>query len=403
MNRSAFLSCLSFFKPLGKDMDDTNEDRQQQQQQQQTEASCKSVSLRTALARLKSEGKCHTEPLLMDDCFHVSIEPLGGSKNDEDRLGPAYFSPPVEPTTTGTRQPSRESEKTSMFDPAMCSFRMETYTSVNMPSPSHDKRLTTPRKDEFQQERTLFGGGMMTDVINGRTTSSESIVLCMIEDGWYQLNVHALQDVRLEHCSTTSATRSSPDGNDKTFDLPPCLILQFPSCWFRIFSSSSSSSSSTMPQQQNDQCNEAAAISALIQAKDILNRLRSSSSINDTGDPSSSACPFPVRLSLEGNDMDTSRPSLSVEGNDVSSRRKTANDTLRSHSIAWKDFSVLEQVLSNPLASLPELAEQKRFRSFLLDKLTELPKHVADCMIEEGDLTTLWTRRVSRLGRIMRH
>jgi hypothetical protein len=336
MDRTSFLSCLSFLKPL----DDNAENKS-------TLKSSSSSSSLAALSKLEAARKCQKQ-VLLGDFFQVSIEPTTTSANKS--LGPAYFA-----VVTGE-------------DAAMCSCRMILYTAI-LPNSNNSQHTTTtvmtPMKDQYQQEgrrRTWLGGGGIV-MANGQEDDdqeNESIVLLELNGKWwYQLDVHqALQRVRVEE---QAAATTNTAADDETKKVPPCLILEFSSCWFRIFSS----------RHNDDDDDDDKSMELLNQAKNKLNEIRGR---RQSG-------PFPFRIFAD-------------DGNSSTDPEETASamepsDCLQSHQQAWEDLDALERVLANPVASSlqpGEIAQQERFQAFLNDKLTQIPRHIANTMVEEEDL-----------------
>jgi hypothetical protein len=129
---------------------------------------------------------------LLRDQF-VSIEPVVDSRN----LGPAFFS---------TEQAPQD------LDPAMCKFEMAIYSS----SP-----------DPAARARTLESP--VTPAIKSSTEqANETVVFFRVDDRVYQVDLGQMQTLDVLH------NVESEDAAPR----PPCLLVRFSTCHFRIFSTS---------------------------------------------------------------------------------------------------------------------------------------------------------------------
>jgi hypothetical protein len=375
MNRSSFLSCLSFLKPLGvyNATDDNGKHHGENSQDH---------GLLATLSKLFDDKKCQKHVFLSDDSFQVSIEPTASmdtvsGNNDGTSLGPAYFVNPPQPSQRNS------------FDCAMCSFRLQVYTATYSNNTIH-LTTTTPIKNfclhhhqqQHHHDRTAFGEmmGRMGHRNNNNysannnnsdsrdnaapVTKTESIVVLVMDGEAYQLDIAELKGVRIVK------KRCSKDKNNNQ-NIPPCLILELPSCWFRIFSINDGvecdEESSSLP--------SSSIMDALNDAKKILDELWN----NQKGDR---FCPFPLRFQsrcvdakspLEETNVDLIFPAC-------------MNQRWESHKTAWTDLEELKHVFSHPVSSLPELVRQYNFQTFFLDKLTNIPKQTAKSIVEDKDL-----------------
>jgi hypothetical protein len=135
---------------------------------------------------------------LLRDQF-VSIELVVDSRN----VGPAFFS---------TNQAPQD------LDPAMCKFEMSIYSSK--PDTVASTRTITS---------TLESPSPMTPAIKSSTEqANETVVFFRVDDRVYQVDLGQIQSLDVLH------SEESEDATPK----PPCLLVRFSTCHFRIFSTS---------------------------------------------------------------------------------------------------------------------------------------------------------------------
>ncbi|CAJ1905627.1 unnamed protein product [Cylindrotheca closterium] len=138
-------------------------------------------------------GKTRRQILFRD--HYLSLEPL--TLDSEGTLGPAYF--------VALAQNNNE-----LFDAAMCKVEMVLFT--------------TPKKTPFQVPRNTPAKSP------GRALEmefKESIAFLLIDDRIYQMDLGKIKNVELK--ALEAAGRNNKNQ-------PPCLLMHYPHCAFRIFS-----------------------------------------------------------------------------------------------------------------------------------------------------------------------
>jgi hypothetical protein len=134
---------------------------------------------------------------------------MGMEESSTTAIGPAFFAK----TSSGD-------------DPAMCRFEAAIHTLTNKRTPSKNTPTRTPlgyhRRHHHQQQKAE------------PDNYKESLAFFCIDDRVYQVNLGKIESVEIklpntneEHTTTTVTT---------TMMKPPCLIVQFDTCCFRIFS-----------------------------------------------------------------------------------------------------------------------------------------------------------------------
>ncbi|KAL3945577.1 MAG: hypothetical protein SGBAC_000317 [Bacillariaceae sp.] len=139
-----------------------------------------------------TSGKTRRQILFRD--HSVSLEPL--SPDSEESLGPAYFVP------------SQKEQHPEAFDAAMCKAEMVLFSTTRKKTP-YKVSLRTPNKSPKKALQEV--------------EFKESVAFLLIDDRVYQVDFGKIKSVVLKAALEAGSN-------------PPCLLLQFDNCFFRIFS-----------------------------------------------------------------------------------------------------------------------------------------------------------------------
>lgn len=291
---------------------------------------------------------CRRETLLRD--YSVSIEPLS---TNGDTLGAAFFGKP-------------RNEEDDDFDPSMCSFELAIHTAT-VPN----KKLSPTKNDTGLSRR------FMTPSVKDKTETKELSLYCCVDGAVYQIDVEQIQNVKseLNHDGETSAK-------------PPCLLIQFMACNFRIF---------TVSGLQSDQ------IAALNGVKTrLIDYLTSgnltpfpvSSSVmtspNGNNTPLSSNEPAqkdtpPRSEQEEGSSSSECTSEKESNGNSIDSSEMILKQCQQAYSKAQVDLQTLEYALSLPSISKEEFKTLQKERVCTL--LTSIPDGISESFCTHVQLT----------------
>ena len=138
-------------------------------------------------------GKTRRQILFRD--HYLSLEPV--TPDSEETLGPAYFVP--------------QKEDRELFDAAMCKAEMVLFTTPKKtPLKMASSSRSTPNNNKSP--------GRALEV-----EYKESIAFMFIDDRVYQMDLGKVKNVALKALEAGSHQ-------------PPCLLMRYPNCAFRIFS-----------------------------------------------------------------------------------------------------------------------------------------------------------------------
>lgn len=368
MDRYAFLSCQTFLYPISTRWINSVLDNSLYNVRNEVLL----ANYRLSIEATYSDDK-ETTGIQMDHNNHnntsgnVSANESSSntSTHDEKNIGPCFF----------LKNAQKLSSSSGGFDCALSNIELTLYTADLLSA--DDRTARTPVKDSNNQERTLFGAIYPTE--SDDLPVSEAVVIAKIDGCFYQLDLNRLQ--RLQSIASNdekeegSDQTDCPTGNDK----PSCLMLQFPSCLFRIFLSKADETGSP-PIVKLD----------AIQAK--LESLMVSTCL----------LPFPLN-SYEKNRSSCIGGKLSQEDDGESQVGILPNPTdygtqslsrrrLQSHFQCWNDVNLLERVLSTPLSpksgdvgSMSHL-HMKALKANTIELLGRLPRLVSDSYMYETDL-----------------
>ena len=248
-----------------------------------------------------ADQSCRRELLLRDHM--LSIEPI--ASKDGSGLGPAFFL--------------NGSVKDQETDPAMCKFEAAINIIANK---------KTPTKEEMPRTPLAFKGKVDVE-------SKESIGFFYVEDRAYQVDLGEVMQVDVE---------LSPNETK-----PPCLLIHFSTCIFRIFS---------LLGMAADQ------FSVLNAAKTRLLALIASDYISTfpalNGDISSQSLGNTATSSEQGQKAELSQEKASEEGYDASEKPterciQITNTCHRSYNKTREDAQSLNRLLE----TIPESSRKK--------------------------------------------
>ena len=146
------------------------------------------------------------------------------------------------------------------------------------------------------------------------------------------------------------------------------LILEMPSCCFRIYTSDASSNENSVLGGGSFSLETNDDRIKLDSVRDRLQRLLSGDSL----------LPFP--LSYSGRINPAGKPSTQTEGDVIARTRQC----LHSYSQAWNDLTAFDHVLENTNAAGSTRA--KNFQETVNNLMSKIPTHVSSSFIEEEDL-----------------
>jgi hypothetical protein len=353
---------------------------------------------------LLASEKCEKEVLFKD--HKVSIEPTTAvtttstvamfdeqqekQNHDNASLGPAFFA-----QTRKKHNATEDKDSNDNFDPAMCSFEMTLY-SAKLP----DQGMTTPLKDAMKRHRTLFGGylpcekGWVEDdeeksgdeveeqendvdsEDEATTFVQEAIVIAKIDGKLFQVDFNQIQNVR-----------HNRDIGDNGTSVPPSLILEFPSCWMRIFSMDAESHA------EDDNLNmpsaEEGATTFLDIALEKIQRLLANEFL----------LPFPLKFFGLPHHISTLVTNPSDSKNQSRPEGRSAQQCIESYSKAWEDIDAIEQVLNVHVNGLSH-AQQESLRKYINELLSRIPKRVSSSFVTEQVLSPVLDANKEEINRI---
>jgi hypothetical protein len=149
------------------------------------------------------EKGCRREILLRENYF-LSVEPL--SEENQGSFGPAFFRRSI------SSEDDDEEEEES--DPAMCSFELVLFVAkAERKSPLHDGRFSRHPTTAYQSR------------LKEAAEVQESALFFRIDRTVYQADLIQIENIEVEI-----------DTNEDGVSKPPCLLIQFSTCTFRVFS-----------------------------------------------------------------------------------------------------------------------------------------------------------------------
>ncbi len=354
MDRKLFLFCQSFLYPL----------------------SSSSVSSEHGASQNDSSSKCCQEVLL--DGMNLSVEPcedtsfcndmsnnsvdITKNKLEQHSIGPAYFlSQKVTTKNAGvdTKMSGTDSGDGSAYvkrnDPTFCKVELILYTST-LPV----KGMTTPVKKANTRD--------LSEIDDQVERNDEAILIANIDGDHFQIDLNRLL--------STSVGQSG----DK---ISTFLILEMPSCCFRVFSSKLSVNEGDNILGIGD--SSLGTDHDKTKFDSVQNRLKNLLSGNFL-------LPFP--LSYSGQII----PSEQISEPNDSQKLPAKNNNhhplaisrrcLHSYYQSWNNLIMFDKVLENPhLADSVGSTSEKTFKETVNGLMSKIPKHVSLSFIEEDHLT----------------
>jgi len=348
---------------------------------------------------------CSHEVLLTNT--KLSIEPNENSTANVNRsnaknvsvetLGPAYFLPPriVSPTTDTTKnndnadddgQKSKngcgddgngDSENERNFDPTMCKIELKLHAATLT-----DSNMTTPVKKSNRRNPSEI-------VDQAEKASDEAIVIAVIDGNSFQVDLNKIRSIssnqskkNVSHCDTDSTNETTENFMK---EITSCLLLEFPSCYFRIFRSLPSSSSSSNHSLITD--NDTVA------GNDIDSQNRDDTIMFDLVHKKLESIiildyvrPFP--LSYSG-----LTASYDQKNNDDDAL-KCARQCLQSYSKSWNNLFSFSDILEKPVRSeqcstaSADFIRENDFKETINQFMRTIPKQVSSSFIEADQRAT---------------
>lgn len=371
MERKLFLSCQSYLYPL----------------------SSSSLSSDHGSYRNDSDEKyCH-EILL--DGMNLSIEPCenstffkdsnNGSKYGERStvkkgemgersIGPAYFLPQRSTTSNedgGNDGVGDNGAGPISADPSFCEvqFILHTFT---LPL----KGMTTPVKNANKRD--------LSEVEDQITRNDETILIANIDGNHFQVDLNQIYSIHVgnsedRHSRAWKDGASSMSNTNLTKKFSSSLILEMPSCCFRIFTSELSTNERNIVGNGNSSLGIDDDRTKFDAVRTRLERLLSGESL----------LPFPLSYTglisplgqLLEPDVNHKLPGKHDKGNSLAFSR----GCLHSYSQSWNDLIKFENALENPHPAAS--TREKNFKDTINNLMSRIPNQVSSSFIGEGDLT----------------
>jgi hypothetical protein len=357
--------------------------------------------------------KCNRYEVLLTN-MELSIEPCENNYNNSTvvdsvvkSLGPAYFLKPrikmvSSTTTTNTtndnkKNDDRKDNKKSSFDPTMCKVELRLHTE-KLP----ERGMTTPVKKANRRNPSEI------DDQTKETASDEVIVIAVIDGNSFQVDLNRMRSITSSNQKGEinvsrggiDSTKETTTKNSTTSETTPCLILEFPSCCFRIFPSSSplslSSSSSQSPSLSMNASDDATVTgnSNDSQRRDdvtafdlVQKKLKSILTLDYVR-------PFPLSYSglTASSDQNQNQKNNNNSNNDDDTL-ECARMCLQSYSKSWNNFISFGDVLKKPVRSeqqcsttassmMTDSIREKDFKETISQFMQTIPKQVSSSFIE---------------------
>eukprot|EP00536_Pseudo-nitzschia_multiseries_P011401 jgi/Psemu1/308169/fgenesh1_kg.385_\ len=269
-------------------------------------------------------------------------------------------------------------------DPSVCDIQLSLHTA-KLP----EKGMTTPVKKTNRRS--------LSEIDDRVVATDEAIVVANIDGNYFQIDLNQLLGIVVgpgvtesDHSSRGSnAAKEAGDGSKEKHavrEIPAFLLLEFPSCCFRLFSQTPlafhSPSDDETTTGTHDSTEERDGNRARFDA--VRQKLLSVLSID-------CLLPFPLSYSglttRSGTDADA-EAAPKLRGENYGSKHdpiSCARRCLRSYSRSWMDLISFDDALENPIASRSSIgsAEKNNFKETVNRFMTGIPKHVASSFIEE--------------------
>mmetsp|Transcript_24898 Transcript_24898/g.68641 ORF Transcript_24898/g.68641 Transcript_24898/m.68641 type:complete len:511 (+) Transcript_24898:141-1673(+) len=342
-----------------------------------------------------------------------TIDDRGNTATNGENAGAAYFAPttPASTRTSATSrddsgkaqtdgsEPSHASGDTvdrsdnsdrpvaaASFDPALCKIELSLHTA-KLP----EKGMTTPVKKTNRRS--------LSEIDDRVVATDEAIVIANIDGNYFQIDLNQVLGIVVgpsvtqnNHSSLgingTNEARDGTKQNSTVRETPAYLLLEFPSCSFRLFSQKPLSNAPSDDETvigSHHSTEETYGNRAMFDA--VRSKLLNFLSID---------CLLPFPLSYSGL---TARSGQEPDSEAVHGQGGENNDNdncsdpigcarrcLWSYSQSWKDLAAFDNALENPLAARPSnrSTETKNFKDIVNRFMSEIPKQVASSFIE-GD------------------
>ena len=352
MQRQAFLSCQPYLYPL---------------------SSSSLPGDHGSSSSNDTDGKYSREVLL--DNLNLSIEPCENTsyvqdtndngnkkanspedkknKMEEHSAGPAFFAANNPTTANDSTNSGYSNDGDKQVDPSVCKVQLILHTFGLPP-----KGMTTPIKKSNRRD--------LSELEDRVARNDETILIAKIDGNHFQVDLNQLCSIRVGETHDGNKT----DSSSKSL---PFLILEMPSCCFRIFAidSSTTNDNSVLGGGSFSLGMDDDKIK-LDCVRDRLERLLSGDSL----------LPFPLSYSgrITPRDGDENHSDKQDEGDAMTRVRQC----LRSYSQAWNDIIAFDQVLENTHAAGSTRA--KMFQDTVKNLMSRIPEQVSSSFIQENDL-----------------
>lgn len=329
------------------------------------------------------------------DGMNLSIEPCennsddknsnnnsGANKCDETKtsvkgqnFGPAYFLT-KNTNKYGENDFQSEAEKRDISsknyvdkkvdpldtDPTFCKVQFTLYTA-KLPL----KGYLTPIRRE--NRRDLF------EIDDHVVANNEVILIANIDGNYFQFDLNRICSISIGQSEANRSLLRNDNIEEKYSTISNFLLLELPSCYFRLFPPKPSAKDHDLIGNVNSS-QEKDHDSAILEA--VRNRLESLLSDDYL-------LPFP--LSYSGlTDLSGRISELDDTGEDNNygpldcSRR-----CLQSYAQSWKDLILLDDILENPYSETSSSPiSEKQFKETVNHLMAKIPKQVSSCFIEKG-------------------
>jgi len=374
MDRTSFLCCQSFLYPLSSSSIPDDSGRSVPNDSNESTAK-----------------RCHDVLL---DGMNLSIEPCqnasfykdtnssnnkGANKRDfvtskvkGQSTGPAYFLPQKAMTMNAstntkmqypneTKNRDNSSDDSSTYDdedigdknvdpvrtdPTFCKVKLTLHT-VRLPL----KGMTTPVKKANRRNLSEIGDQLVGN--------DEAILIANIDGNCFQVDLNQIQSISIGQSGGNG--RNEISKTDFATEISSCLILELPSCWFRIFPNSLIGNGNSSRGTDYDSTKFDAV-------RTKLERLLSDYSL----------LPFP--RSYSGQILQPYVIEKRTGEDDNDDPLDCSRRCIQSYSQSWMDLILFDNVLES---QYPE----PRFKDIVNDLMTKIPKQVSLSFIEEDKWT----------------
>jgi len=274
-------------------------------------------------------------------------------------------------------------------DPTSCEVELTLYTAKVVPA-----GLTTPVKQATMME--------LSNLDNHAGAKEEVILVAKIDDNYYQVDLNHINNISVEHSEDNRSPLFSDSIDGTTNDeaiagVSTSLILEFPSCFFRFFSSG------TLTKPTSDDSTVVGDSNSFKGTDDggkkfdtVRKKLEKMLSID-------CSLSFPVRdsgLKILSEHLLGPNAIFQCREDNNCDPLSCARQCLRSYTKSWKDLIMFDDALENPLRIQPHSeplmgsALEDRFKDTVNQSMTNIPKHFSSCFIEEDK----WTNAIELHG-----